>query len=107
MLEIPFQLRWRTSQLHSHKFWRVYTGFKLGYIFSSKAKFNGDIGDFKLTSLDHLNTIRYNVELNFGYNTWNFHATYALNELFNEDAVLNGQRIAISPIKIGLTFFIL
>ncbi|NQY04886.1 MAG: PorT family protein [Flavobacteriaceae bacterium] len=106
MVEVPFQFRWRTSTLESHKFWRIYAGFKLGYIFASKAKFNGDIGDFNISSLDQLNNTRYNIELNFGYNTWNFHATYSLNSLFNDQATLNGSTIEFVPIKIGLLFYI-
>ena len=107
IVEVPLQFRWRSSTLHSHKFWRVYTGMKLGYIFSSKAKFKGDIGNFRITQLEDLNNVRYNLSLDFGYNTWNFHAEYALNSLFNENAKLNGATIETVPIKIGLMFYIL
>ena len=32
-IEIPFEFRWRTSNAQTHKFWRIYTGFKASYIF--------------------------------------------------------------------------
>ena len=38
-LELPFEFRWRTSSTESYKFWRIYTGFKLGYIVGSKSVF--------------------------------------------------------------------
>src|SRR5660397_29084 len=34
LIEVPIEFRWRTSTPDSHKFWRVYTGFRLGYILS-------------------------------------------------------------------------
>lgn len=107
MIELPLQFRWRNSTMESHKFWRVYSGLKLGYVFANRAKFKGDIGEFKITNLDHLNRLQYGLELNFGYNTWNFHATYVLNNLFNNDAQINGVPIEVSPLKVGLMFYIL
>lgn len=107
VVEVPFQFRWRNSTLQSHKFWRVYTGLKLGYIFSSKAKFEGDIGTFNVSQIKDLNEMRYNLTLDFGYNTWNFHAECALNSLFSKEATLNGRPIENVPIKIGLMFYIL
>lgn len=107
MVEVPLQFRWRSSTLNSHKFWRVYTGMKLGYIFSSKAKFKGDIGSFRITQLKDLNNVRYNLSLDFGYNTWNFHAEYSLNNLFKSNARLNGSGVENVPMKIGLMFYIL
>ena len=37
-VEMPFEIRWRTSTPSRYKFWRVYAGVKLGYIFSSNSK---------------------------------------------------------------------
>ena len=31
-IEIPFEIRWRTSKVHSHKFWRIYSGVKYSYL---------------------------------------------------------------------------
>jgi hypothetical protein len=107
IVEFPLQFRWRTSVLSTHKFWRVYAAFKFGYVFSSKAKFKGDIGDVFIIGVDDIDPLRYALELTFGYNTWNFHASYALNGLFTSNAILNGQQIETAPFKIGLMFFIL
>jgi len=30
IIEMPIEFRWRTSTKSSYKFWRIYTGFKLG-----------------------------------------------------------------------------
>ena len=32
-LDIPLEIRWRNSTPESHKFWRVYAGFKVCYVF--------------------------------------------------------------------------
>ncbi|MDX1315778.1 MAG: porin family protein, partial [Eudoraea sp.] len=32
LVEMPLEIRWRNSTAQEHRFWRIYTGFKLGYI---------------------------------------------------------------------------
>ena len=38
-IEIPFEIRWRTSTPTNYKFWRVYAGIKTSFIVGSKYKF--------------------------------------------------------------------
>jgi hypothetical protein len=38
LLEVPFQLRWRSSNDLEYRFWRIYGGFKLGYNFAGRSK---------------------------------------------------------------------
>ena len=33
LIEAPLEIRWRTSTPGNHKFWRVYTGVKIGYLY--------------------------------------------------------------------------
>ena len=35
LLEVPLEFRWRTSNAETYKFWRIYTGVKLGYVVAS------------------------------------------------------------------------
>ncbi|RLD29871.1 MAG: PorT family protein [Bacteroidetes bacterium] len=107
LVEIPLEFRWRTSTTDSYKFWRIYSGFKLGYVFASTSKFDGSPQNIKLKSINHLEEFQYGFTLSVGYNTWNAYLYYALNPLFKEEAKIDGESININTIKIGLMFYIL
>jgi hypothetical protein len=32
IIDVPIEFRWRTSTYESHKFWRLYGGFKFSYL---------------------------------------------------------------------------
>lgn len=105
-VELPIQFRWRNSTIESHKFWRIYAGVKLGYIFSSVAKHNGEVGSFKNRNPEDLNKFQTTADLGFGYNTWNFYFSYGVNKLFSNDAKIDGSSINMRAIKFGLIFYI-
>jgi hypothetical protein len=107
LLEVPFELRWRTSNPETYKFWRVYTGIKLGYLLASKSVYKGAPGNETYTSLNGLNTWQYGLTLSVGYNTWNGYIYYGLNPIFDSVSSTNGQSIDMSALKIGLIFYIL
>ena len=106
-VEVPIEFRWRTSNAISHKFWRIYTGVKLGYVFSGRSKF---VSDTQRTSFSNgdLNKFQYGLIFSFGYNTFNFHAYYALHELFKSGTTtVDGDSLGMVPLHIGLIFYIL
>lgn len=105
-VDLPIEIRWRTSTPESHKFWRIYTGFKLSYLFYSRSKFVGNQEKIVLTKNDDLNKVRYGVYLAAGYNTWNFNIYYGLNPVF-KSAKLEGRKIDMQTLNIGLMFYIL
>jgi hypothetical protein len=107
LMEIPLEIRWRTSTPESYKFWRVYSGFKLGYVFASTSKFNGSPQNVELKDLSIFKKIQYGFTLSIGYNTWNAYLYYELSSIFEKEATLNSQSIDINAIKIGLIFYIL
>ena len=107
LVELPVEFRWRTSTPKDYNFWRIYTGFKLGYAFGNIVKYKGDLGDFKYSDGGDFNDFHYGPTLSVGYNTWNLHVYYALNSIFNEDARLNNNQMDMKAIKIGLMFYIL
>jgi hypothetical protein len=39
LIDVPIEFRWRTSTYESHKFWRLYGGFKFSYLLYSKSVF--------------------------------------------------------------------
>ncbi len=107
LIEMPLEFRWRNSTAATFKFWRIYTGLKLGYVVGSRSKLVTDNFKDSFYNTDSRN-FRYGLMLNFGYNTFNIHAYYALNNLF-EDGTLtqDGQNIEFTPLRIGLIFYIL
>ena len=107
LIELPIEFRWRTSTAESYNFWRIYAGFKIGYVFNDVTKFEGDLGDFKIRNISDFNDFQYGLSLSAGYNTWNVYAYYGLNPIFSNSAKLNDERIDLNTIKIGLMFYIL
>jgi len=106
-IDLPIEFRWRTSTIQSHRFWRVYTGVKLSYLFLNKSKFTGPEETLKYFGNDDFNKFQYGAYISFGYNTWNFHAYYGLNSLLKPEAKLDGKSIDLNTLNIGLMFYIL
>ncbi len=106
LVEVPFEIRFRNSRPDEYKFWRLYTGIKLGYIYNARSKLVLDSGknSFKNTDLEKF---QYGITLNLGYNTFNIHAYYSLTNLFSDGTTVNGEDINITPLRIGLIFYIL
>lgn len=105
-IEIPLELRWRTSTFESHKFWRIYTGVKVGYLFSSKYQFINDVQNTVIKNNPDLNKLAYGCYISAGWNTWNVYAYYGLNPIF-KNATINGETSKMNTINVGLQFYIL
>ncbi|HEX9981321.1 MAG TPA: porin family protein [Flavobacterium sp.] len=105
-IDLPIEIRWRTSTPESHRFWRVYTGFKVSYLFFDNYKFKGSGGDYAIDGNPDLNKFLYGAYLATGYNTWNFHIYYGINPIF-KSARLNNQPIDMHTLNVGLMFYIL
>ncbi|WP_298493430.1 porin family protein [uncultured Algibacter sp.] len=107
LIEIPIEFRWRTSTPTDYNFWRIYTGFKFGYVLTNSSKYIGDLGDLKYTNIKDFNKFQYGLTLSAGYNTWNIFLYYSLNPIFSQDVKINDENIDMNAIKIGLIFYIL
>lgn len=107
LLELPFEFRWRTSTPSEYSFWRIYTGFKLGYMVYNTTTLKSDQGEQKLSNIDAFNRLQYGITFSAGLNTWNLHIYYGLNSLFNEDSTLESNPIDLATLNIGLVFYIL
>lgn len=106
-IDVPLQFRWRSSTASTYKFWRIYTGLKLGYAYYFRSTLVRDGNKFRQTDIPEFNPFRLGATFTFGYNTFNFHFYYSLLPFFNEEAQLNGQHIEMSTFQIGLMFYIL
>lgn len=109
MIEVPFEFRWRTSTPSEYRFWRVYTGFKVGYVIANVTNFKGQLGDVRYRNIDGFNKLQYGLTLSVGYNTWNFYVYYPLNALFEEGSktAIRQEDIDMRSIKLGLIFYLL
>ena len=106
-IELPFELRWRTSTPEDYKFWRIYAGARLGYVFSGRSKLVTETGNTTFSNPD-IEKFQYGLTLSFGYNTWNIHAYYGLNPLLKEGTTIGaGDPIDFRVLRIGLIFYIL
>lgn len=106
LLEFPLEFRWRNSTVEEYKFWRIYTGIKAAYIVGARSKFVSDTSSEGFYNTD-LSKFQYGLTLSFGYNTFNLHAYYALTDLFDGSATVNGEVLQYRPLRIGLIFYIL
>ncbi len=107
LIEAPLELRWRTSTATDYKFWRIYAGVRLGYIYHFKSKFEQPNNAVNQTQLDELNRFRVAGTFTFGYNVFNFSFYYSLNPLFDGTLEDENTPVNLVPLKIGLMFYIL
>ena len=107
LLEVPLEFRWRTSNSETYKFWRIYTGIKLGYTIASKSVYKGEPVNETHRDLSGLNPWQYGLTMSVGYNTWNGYIYYGLNPIFNSVSSTNLQSIEMNALKIGLIFYLL
>jgi outer membrane protein with beta-barrel domain len=105
-VDLPIEIRWRTSTKESHKFWRVYTGIKLSYIVASKSIFENSTEKQKIIGVNDLNRFQYGAYITAGYNTWNLYAYYGLSPIFNSASTLN-EEVKLNSLNLGLMFYIL
>lgn len=108
-LELPIELRWRNSDSINHKFWRVYLGFKVSYLFASKAHYEPDGNTkIKVRNDPNINDFVYGAYISTGWNTWNLYAYYGLSPIYNS-APIEGteQKLTMRSLNFGLIFYIL
>ncbi|MDR0229787.1 MAG: PorT family protein [Flavobacteriaceae bacterium] len=106
MIDLPLELRWRTSTFDSHKFWRIYVGVKASYIFSDKLKTTANSYTVELKNDELLNKWIYGTYISVGFNTWNFYTYYGLNDLYKHNPIANDPS-KLRLLKVGLIFYIL
>ncbi|MDN3595678.1 porin family protein [Zunongwangia endophytica] len=106
LIEAPIQFRWRTSTFTSYKFWRIYTGLKLGYIYHFRSAFKQEGNTVKQSDVAELERFRLGASFTFGYSTFNFQIYYGLNPFF-KGVMVEGEDVNISTLRVGLMFYIL
>ena len=105
-LDVPLEIRWRQSTTESHKFWRIYTGFKLSYVLASKAVFENSLENQKILGIEQLNKVRYGAYVTVGWNAWNLYAYYGFNPMFKSGKTGN-ENVTLNSFNLGVMFYIL
>ncbi len=105
-IDIPIEIRWRTSTPETHKFWRIYTGLKASYLIADNYKFQGNGLTISDSNNKDLNKLQLGTYLAMGWNTWNAYVFYRLNPIY-KSAEIDGKNIDLNSINFGLMFYIL
>ena len=106
LVEMPIEFRWRTSTFEGHKFWRVYGGFKVGYLLYDKSIFQDSSGKIVVDNNKDFNKFQYGTYISAGYNSINIFAYYGLNALF-QNAKTSTETIDMNSLNVGIMFYIL
>ncbi len=105
-VDLPIEVRWRTSTPESHKFLRIYTGFKLSCLVFDRSKYVDEQGTNRIIGNSDFSKFQYGTYLSVGYNTWNGYVYYGLNPIF-KSGTLDNKNIEIRTLNFGLIFYIL
>jgi hypothetical protein len=106
LVEVPFELRWRTSTPESYKFWRVHAGFKLGYMLYNRSVYEDSDGKTVIVNNKDFNKFQYGVYLSTGYNYINVYAYYGFKKIFNSVAT-STESLDVNSLNIGIVFYLL
>ena len=113
-IEMPFEIRYRTSTIDKHKFFRFYLGFKIGYRLRAYSKLKTKINEISYYNQPEFNWWKYAIYLNIGYGSWNFHVDYTLSKVFKDETFAKPYDSAQSLIPMdmnmlsfGLTFYLI
>jgi hypothetical protein len=105
-IEFPLEFRWRTSTPYKYKFWRIYPGIKVSYLYKNEYTFVDSSTNYKINNLEKLNTWQYGLTLSAGYSTFNLYTYFGLNPLY-KDVKINNENTSTKVLKVGLIFYIL
>ena len=106
-LEIPLEIRWRTSTAKKYDFWRIYAGIKFLYNISNQFKYtDANAMPFVFKNIESYRKLQYGLTLSAGYDEFNINVFYGLTPVF-ENAKINGEQINTKILKFGLVFYIL
>ena len=113
-IEIPFEIRYRTSTIDVYSYFRAYLGFKIGYKLTSHSKLKTNEYEVAYFNQPEFSDLRYGLTLSLGYGTWNFRMYYNLNKVFVGDteanSVISGNptiSMDMNELAIGLIFYLI
>lgn len=105
-LEIPIQLRWRTSDAVTYSFWRLYAGVRFSYNLSNRFSYVENDVSVEFKNVDFFNKFQSGLELSAGYGAFNLFVYYGLSPIY-KDLFLDEVSVNTKIIKFGLIFYLL
>jgi hypothetical protein len=106
-IELPIELRFRTSTDTNYKFWRIYVGGKLAYNFAAKSVYKDENQQLKVSPLHTISKWQYGPQLSVGYSTWNLYMYWDAGSIFKEAPQIDTfDPNALTSLKVGLQFYI-
>jgi len=105
-LELPIQIRWRTSSANKYKFWRIYGGVTILYNLNNTISFTENNETIEYKNISSFKKWQYGATLTAGYDRFNLNVFYGLTPMFG-NATLNGNSINTKVLKLGLVLFFL
>ena len=106
LVEVPLEIRWRTSTARRYDFWRIYTGIKFLYNLSNTFQFTENSIDYRYKNVSAYRKLQYGLTFAAGYTEFNAYLFYGLTPVFDK-ASINGEDINSNILKFGLIFYIL
>ncbi|MCF8321605.1 MAG: PorT family protein [Flavobacterium sp.] len=106
LIDVPLEFRWRSSTFESHKFWRIYVGFKCSYLLNNRSIYQDNQNKIIVGNNPNFTKFNYGVYLSAGYNTINVYGYYGLNPLF-QSAKIGTESIDMNVLNIGIIFYVL
>ena len=105
-LELPLQIRWRTSTAKKYKFWRIYGGVTFLYNLNNTVTFTENNSTITYNNISSLRKWQYGATLTAGFGKFNLTAFYGLTPLY-ENATLNEESLSTKTLRLGLLFYFL
>lgn len=105
-IDIPFEIRWRTSDPFNFKFWRIYAGMTFSYVFDLETSFKDGNANLKTRNIDEVEQFQYGLNLAAGRGTWNFYIYYSLSKMFKNSS-FNQEPVDLNDVNFGLKFYIM
>jgi hypothetical protein len=107
-LDFPIEFRWRTSSPDSHKFWRIYAGYKGSLVFYDVSRLTIDESRFVVHNNKDFRRFQSGIYVSAGYNTWNFYFYHGFNTLLKSNVrTIENEKLEMVIMTFGLQFYIL
>ncbi len=105
-IDLPLEIRWRTSTPTNQDFWRIYAGFKASYLIYNRTKYiDSEISIIEESNND-FSEFQFGTYLCIGNNTFNFYVYNGLNDLY-KNAFIDNKKIELKSLNLGFMFYIL
>ncbi len=105
-IDLPLEFRWRNSTPETHKFYRVYLGFKASYLVYNQLNFSDVSFSNSINANPDFDKLQFGTYLSLGNNTINLYVYYGLSSIY-KSAILNNEPLKLRTLNLGFMFYIL